>query len=125
MFLRFSVISFRARRLWHSANAAPKSVKNDAKIHENSSQIHPKLVKMVPQSVPKVILEASRRSVIRPGVFGDHLWRHLGDFGRHFGRSWAPRGSQNRAFGRQGVPKAAKIASKKRSKKKFDFLIEF
>ena len=125
MFLRFSVISFRARRLWHSANAAPKSIKNDAQIRENSSQIHPKLVKMVPQSVPKVILEASRRSVIRPGVFGDHLWRHLGDFGRHFGPSWAPRGSQNRAFGRQGVPKAAKIASKKRSKKKLDFLIEF
>ena len=53
------------------------------------------------------------------------LGRHLGDFGRHFGPSWAPRGAQNRAFGRQGVPKAAKIASKKRSKKKLDFLIEF
>ena len=51
--------------------------------------------------------------------------RGLGDFGRHFVPSWAPRGSQNRAFGRQGVPKAAKIASKKRSKKKLDFLIEF
>ena len=51
--------------------------------------------------------------------------RHLGDFGRHVGSSWAPRGSQNRAFGRQGVPKAAKIASKKRPKKKLVFLIEF
>ena len=51
--------------------------------------------------------------------------QHLGDFGCHFGPSWAPRGSPNRAFGRQGVPKAAKIASKKRSKKKLDLLIEF
>ena len=31
---------------------------------------------MVPGNAPKVILEASRRSVIRPGIFGDHLWRH-------------------------------------------------
>ena len=25
-------------------------------------------------------------------------WSHLGEFGCHFGPSWAPRGSQNRAF---------------------------
>ena len=124
MFLRFSVISFRARRLWHSAIAAPKSVKNDAQIHENSAQIHPKLVKMVTQSVPKVILEASRRSVIRPGVFGDHLWRHLGDFGRHFGPSWAPRGSQNLVFWYKVAPKSQKMRPRMRHQKIYEHLIE-
>ena len=38
----FSAISFRARRLWHSANAAaekqPKSIENDPQIHQNRSQ---------------------------------------------------------------------------------------
>ena len=33
------------------------------------------------------------------------FWRHLGDFGRHLGTSWAPRGSQNRPFWHQVAPK--------------------
>ena len=32
------------------------------------------------------------------------FWHHLGDFGRHFGTSWAPRGSQNRPFWHQVAP---------------------
>ena len=36
------------------------------------------------------------------------FWRHLGDFGRHLGTSWAPRGSQNRPFGHQVAPKKSK-----------------
>ena len=37
--------------------------------------------------------------------FRDPFWHHLGDFGRHFGTSWAPRGSQNRPFWHQVAPK--------------------
>ena len=33
------------------------------------------------------------------------FWHHLGDFGRHLGTSWAPRGSQNRPFRHQVAPK--------------------
>ena len=36
------------------------------------------------------------------------FWHHLGDFGRHFGTSWAPRGSQNRPFWHQVAPKSQK-----------------
>ena len=36
--------------------------------------------------------------------FRDPFWHHLGDFGRHFGTSWAPRGSQNRPFWHQVAP---------------------
>ena len=31
--------------------------------------------------------------------FGIHFWRHLGDFGRHFGVGGAEGGFQNGAFG--------------------------
>ena len=77
------------------------------------------------QRHPKIDSENNSFPNIPPGVFFLDFGRHLGDLGCHLVPSWAPRGSQNRAFGRQGVPKAAKIASKKRSKKKLDFLIEF
>ena len=36
------------------------------------------------------------------------FWHHLGDFGRHLGTSWAPRGSQNRAFWHQVAPNKSK-----------------
>ena len=36
------------------------------------------------------------------------FWRHLGDFGRHLGTSWAPSGSQNRPFWHQVAPKSKK-----------------
>ena len=36
------------------------------------------------------------------------FWHHLGDFGRHLGTSWAPRGSQNRPFWHQVAPKKSK-----------------
>ena len=101
MFWRFSVISFRARWLWHSAIAAPKSVKNDAQIHENSAQIHPKLVKMVTQSVPKVILEASRRNVIHR-EFSETI----------FGATWVISGGILRPAGRQGAPKIGSFGIK-------------
>ena len=52
-------------------------------------------------------------------------WRHLCDFGRHFGPSWAPRGSQNRAFWYQDAPRCQKMRSRMRHQKKDEFLIEF
>ena len=53
------------------------------------------------------------------------FWRHLGDFGRHLVPSWAPRGSQNRAFWHQEASKVGKMRSRKGSQKKRDLLSEF
>ena len=39
------------------------------------------------------------------------LWCHLGDVGRHFWPSWAPRGSQNQAFWHQVALKSQKMTS--------------
>ena len=47
--------------------------------------------------------------------FRDPFWHHLGDFGRHFGTSWAPRGSQNLFF---LAPSRTKISNKKTIAKK-------
>ena len=49
---------------------------------------------------------------------------HLGDFGRHLGPSWAPRGSQNRAFWHQVVPKSQKMRPRMRHQKIYEHLIE-
>ena len=90
MFFTFSVISFRARRLWHPANAAaekqPKSFKNDAQIHEHSSQIHLKSTKMMPRSVPKAISELAQQK-------GGHIKRKISSFlliMLIFGHFWGP-----------------------------------
>ena len=53
------------------------------------------------------------------------FWRHLGDFGRLLGTSWAPRGSQNRPFWYEDAPKCRKMRSRMRHQKKYEFLIEF
>ena len=52
------------------------------------------------------------------------FWHHLGDFGRHFGTSWAPRGSQNRVFWHQVTPKSKKMRPRVRHQKIDDILIE-
>ena len=102
MFLTFSVISFRARRLWHSANAAaekqPKSIKNDAKIHQNPSQIHRKSIKMVPRSAPKATLAASLFQVSKKGATAFHKLET-------FTTTWAILGAILEPAGRQGGPK--------------------
>ena len=101
-FLTFSVISFRARRLWHSANAAaekqPKSDENYAQIHSNRSQNRPKSMKVVPRNAPKVILEASRFQVtkkappsLRNGCHLSATWAILGVIWRLAGRQWVPK----------------------------------
>ena len=87
---------------------------------------------MVPRSGPKATLGASWFEVAKKGATSFHVlcffwafWRHLGDFGRHFGPSWAPRGSQNRAFWNQDALKCRKMRLRMRHKKKHEFLIEF
>ena len=52
------------------------------------------------------------------------FWHHLGDFGRHFGTSWAPRGSQNRPFWHQVAPKTQKMSPRMRHQKMYENLIE-
>ena len=52
------------------------------------------------------------------------FWHHLGDFGRHFGTSWAPRGSQNRPFWPQVAPKTQKMSPRMRHQKMYENLIE-
>ena len=75
MLLTFSVISFRARRLWQSANAAaekqPKSIKNDIKIHPIST-------KMVPRSAPKATLAAGLFQVSKKGAKAFHNFEIFG-----------------------------------------------
>ena len=46
------------------------------------------------------------------------VWRRLGDFGCHFGCSWAPRGSQNPKFWDHDAEKSKKMRSRKGSLKK-------
>ena len=113
MFLTFSIISFRARRRWHSANAVaekqPKSLKNDAKIHQNSSKIHPKSTRMVPKSAPKAILEGGR---IQTALRGYRLMLFLWVFGT----SWAILGAIWASAGRQGDPKIEHFGTRKHQK---------
>ena len=51
------------------------------------------------------------------------FWRHLANFGRHFGPSWIPKGFQNRDFGHQ-VEKRIKNDVQKRDPKKHKSLTE-
>ena len=133
MFLIFAVNSLRVRRCWQSANLiakmCPKCINNYATIHQKPCKINPKSTKMVPRNAPKATLEASLFQVSKKAATGLRngcnfcaTWAILGAILVPAGRQGGPK---NRAFGRQGVPKAAKIASKKRSKKKLAFLIEF
>ena len=140
MFLTFSVISFRARRRWHSANAAaetcPKSFRNDAKIHPKSIKNPSKIDQSGAQERQNRQNDVQER-ILEKGPFQDPpgggrvqartapLGRHLGDFGRHFGHRWAPRGSQNRAFWHQEASKVGKMKSRMRHQKEYEFSLEF
>ena len=55
-----------------------------------------------------------------PGCFFSDFWYYLGDFGRHFGPSWEPRGSPNRAFWHQVINKSRKMASRRGSWKNLE-----
>ena len=126
MFLRFSVISFRARRLWHSANDAAerhaKSIKNDTQNHEKSSENNgPKPFKNQPQidqksienqphidpksikNRPKIDQKSVRSSSEATGAQKSRKKMHKSRFWEPPGDIW---GTQN----------SSKNASKKRSK---------
>ena len=132
IFLRLS--SIRGRRLRRSANLSqymyPTWSQADANSHQNPSKNRPtgtpnpsQIGQMVPKSGPKTILEGGR---LQNGSWGvpSYAFLVLGDFGRHFGPSWAPRDSQNRAFWHQDASKVGKMRSWKGSQKKHEILIE-
>ena len=70
---------------------------------ENHGKSIPKSTKVVPRSVPNAVLEAGRFQDLRGRVFRRPFWRHLGDFGRHFGTQ----------LGGKGVPKSSILASRR------------
>ena len=103
----------------------PKCFKINPKIDTNSFKIHPKSTKMVPRSVPKAILRASRFHVLPPTKFLQPFWSHSGDFGRHLEPQLGVKGSQNQAFWHQVAVKSQKMTSIMMHQKRHEFLIEF
>ena len=94
----------------------------------NPSKINQKSIRNQPKWCPGALRNgfwkqvASRTSKSeRPGYFFDTFWRHLGDFGCHFGASWAAAGSQNQAFWDRsrkiGFPKSIKKTMPKKDGK--------
>ena len=81
-------------------------------------------MKTVPRSSPKAISEMNPEKGVTIKMKMAAFWRHLGDFGRHLGPSWAPRGSQNRAFWHQVAPKSQKMRPRMRHQKIYEILIE-
>ena len=102
---------------------------NYTKFHRKSRKFHPKSTKMVPQERSKSDLGSKafpERFLVPPSyAFLVGFWRHLDDLGRFLGTSWAPRGSQNRAFWHQDAPKCRNMRSRMRHQKKYEFLIGF
>ena len=129
MLLTFSFNVFRARRdcilqtlLQNTdkkpSTLMPKSIQNSSQNHQKSIQNHPESTKVVPRSVPKATLRASRFHVSTKFLkrFWRHLgdvWRPVGDFCRHVGDRCAPRGYQNRAFWHQEASKIGKVRSRR------------
>ena len=117
IFLRLS--SIRGRRLRRSANLSqymyPTWSQADANSHQNPSKNRPtgtpnpsQIGQMVPKSGPKTILEGGR---LQNGSWGvpSYAFLVLGDFGRHFGPSWAPRGPKIEPFGTKMHQKVEKL----------------
>ena len=121
MLLTFSVSSFRASAALalgkcccrKATKTLPESIQIHPKSIKNPSQIHPKPITLVARNDPKATLRASPQAVIPQGIFGSNFWRHLGDFGRHFGHRRVPMGCQNRAFWHQGASKVGNLRSRK------------
>ena len=98
---------------------------------------------MAPQMLPKLLFwrqggpkidqngaqESSERdlgSKAVPGTkFWKHFWRHLADLSAILVPSWAPRGSQIRAFWHQVATKVGKMMSRKGCWKKLEISMEF
>ena len=125
MFLTFSVCSFRASAALalckcccrKATTTRTKNMPDFIQIHpksiKNPCKIHPKPITLVARTDPKATLRAIPQVIIPQGVFGSNFWRHLGDFGRHFGHRRVPRGCQNRAFWHRGASKVGKMRSGK------------
>ena len=123
-YMTFRLMTFLAiyksycKQIWNA-------LKNDTKTHQNSSKIHPKSTEMVPRSVPKPSSEISRQNKFALLSFFLHFGATWTILGAILGPSWAPRGSQNRAFWHQDAPKCRKMRSRMRHQKRYEFLIKF
>ena len=95
------------RFLINFGNIGPKRKceENHAKICDFEARGSQNQPKWCPGALQKGTLEISHEKG-QPGTKNcEAFWRHLGDFGCHLVSSWAPRGSQNRAFWHQDTPK--------------------
>ena len=101
--------TFKRQVLLKCVKLRPKIIPNQpqyhAKILNFGAKGTPRSTNLVPRSSLKMISEACRQKGERGKQNCAAFWRHLGDFGRLLGISWAPRGSQNRAFWYQDAPK--------------------
>ena len=120
MFLAFSVISFRARRRWHSANAAaetcPKSFRNDAKIHPKSIKNPSKIDQSGAQERQNRQNDVQER-ILEKGPFQDPprggAYRRVQ---RLLGATFAILGAVLDTAGRQGGPKIEHFGARKHQK---------
>ena len=78
---------------------------NFAKFHQSSIPNRPKWWSRALRSDPGSMLVPDLPKSEPPGCFFWAFWHHLGDFGRNFGPSWAPRGSKNQALWHQVAKK--------------------
>ena len=63
---------------------------------------------MVPRSVPKASLEVGQENDVRRIMKKHAFCDNLGNFGRHLGLSWAPRGPKIEHFGTRNHQKSEK-----------------
>ena len=110
-------------------NGRQKFIEHLIKIIQNSIGNHENSIPNRPQERSKSDLGSKafpERFLVPPSyTFLVGFWRHLGDFGRLLGTSWAPRGSQNLPFWYEDAPKCRKMRSRMRHQKKYEFLIKF
>ena len=110
MFLMFSSISFRARRLWHSTSAAaekqPKSIKNDAQIHQKSIPKSSKIDQSGAQERSKSDLGSKSVRGCQKGAAASYKFKIVG-------ATWAIFGVILDTAGRQGDPKIDNFGTRK------------
>ena len=101
---------------------------NDAQIHPNFMKNPSKIFQNQPKRWPGVPQARSwKRCGFRNGKNDHHLlhflpfWRHLGDFGRHFGPQRIPKGVQKSYFLAQINIKCRQMRSRKASRKNMIF----
>ena len=97
-FCKLLALKLCARGVRRSASLCTKSQQNPSRIIAKSIQIYQNeawdrfgrlLGRQLASGIPKVV---------RALYFLDAFWCHLGDFGRHFGTHWVPKGVPKSPF---------------------------